>query len=194
MTKAKAKAKAKPKAAAAAVAGVDAPGDAGPGAAQPAPGVAAPPALAPPPPPLAAPPALVPPALVAPPPPAAVPLGAGPLDEHREAERQLALRNPQSIPFGRHFTLARVYRTFEFKAWSCRCFVHEGCNKTLTMSSEIDAPEAKRRIMECCLRGLRLADARGVRKKNIHMDEEPKLYAADDVRSEALLQRLAETV
>ena len=89
-----------------------------------------------------------------------------PMLEARREEMRRALRGDRAVPFGRFYVLADVYRDGMLKSWSCRCFVHSSCNKTLTMSATIGNDEAKIRIMEWCVRGIDQPDTPG-RRKNI---------------------------
>jgi hypothetical protein len=60
------------------------------------------------------------------------------------------------------------------------------------MNAAINAEEAKIRIMEWCVRGMQTPEGPGLRKRNLHMDDEPKNYPASELRSEVELEHLAQ--
>ena len=147
------------------------------------------------------PPAVVPPAVpVQVPPP---PLGPN-LDGHDDQQLQrrrreevfdAALRaSNRGEPFGEHWILAEVYSRGVLTSWSCRCFLHtvDGvhCNKTLVMGTQFTPDEAKHRIMEWCIRGLRFPDTPGSRDRHM-VEEKPRTYGVNELRPMPELLRLA---
>jgi hypothetical protein len=139
----------------------------------------------------------------APPPPAAEPAPhpraadpASPPPPPPPLDEALPLvRSDRGIPFGRRFVLAEVWPSGVLKAWSAKCNIHAGglCNKTLSMGTTYTPAQAKHRIMEWCVRGYDIPDIPGIRKRTLHMEEEPKDFIEADVRSvEALTLRAAD--
>ena len=107
-----------------------------------------------------------------------------------DAEYERALRRTRAEPFGHKFILAEVYSHHVLRAWSCRCFLHRSCNKTLSISLCSSAAEAKHKIMQWCVQGIGLEDRVGHKKKNIHMDIEPNESADPFLPLEEIQRRV----
>ena len=71
----------------------------------------------------------------------------------------------------------------------------ERCNKSLSFGPGMDPSDAKRRIMEWCIRGIAIPNALGGRE--VHMfdtDYNPRLFDAASVRTEQELDAIVTTV
>ncbi len=137
----------------------------------------------------------------APPPPVAEPAippppELPPLDPEAVADlamHQALARSARGFKWGRRFVLAEVWPGGVLGAWSAKCYIHDKglCNKTLNMGVRYTADEAKQRIMEWCVRGQGIPDVPGLRKRTLHMDEEPRDFNNMDLRSVEDLTLLA---
>ncbi len=81
------------------------------------------------------------------------------------------------------------------RAWSARCFLHTSgdvCNKTLTWGRDISPDEAKHRIMQWCIDGVRVPnDASG---RDLHMVQDPRVIAVGSLLPVQELERVANAV
>ena len=97
--------------------------------------------------------------------------------------------------WGKYFRIVKSRKHGEYVAWTVTCNFHklEGrCNQNLSFREVGSADEARQRLKEWCLRGLRIPDEAGAKKA--HMDSKAKMYPLSGVRSEEELDRIANTI